>query len=77
MSQLSVCLVSPGLTILPLRNTVRLEPHCATRREATYTPTQGALLAIRLRGRFAAVVKAAKWREMPPAQRILSVGTMV
>ncbi|MDT5026073.1 MAG: hypothetical protein QOE61_2499 [Micromonosporaceae bacterium] len=64
MSKLSVCLVSPGLTVLPLRNTVRLEPHCATRREATYAPTQSAPLAIRLRGRFAyAVEVAAKaWR---------------
>jgi hypothetical protein len=54
LSELSVCLVSPGLTILPLRNTVRLEPHCATRREATYIPTLGAPLAVRLRGRFRA-----------------------
>ena len=29
------CAVSPGPQILPSRNTVRLEPRCATRREAT------------------------------------------
>ena len=35
----SVCSVSPGRKEqLPSRNTVRLEPRCATRREATGTP---------------------------------------
>ena len=35
----SVRLVSPGLNLLPSWNTVRLEPCCAFRREATCAPT--------------------------------------
>src|ERR1700754_5007903 len=44
---MSVCPVSPGLTTLPSRNTVRLEPCRATRREATCTPTSAPLSACR------------------------------
>ena len=41
LSRVSVCPVSPGLTIKPSRNTVWLEPPRATRREATCTPAPG------------------------------------
>src|SRR6202046_5382944 len=45
-------LVSPGLNSLPSWNTVRLEPCCAFRREATCAPAQHALVSTRSRGRF-------------------------
>jgi hypothetical protein len=44
-------LVSPGLNSLPSWNTVRLEPCCAFRREATCAPARHALVSKRSRGR--------------------------
>lgn len=64
------CVVSPGPHPLPSRNTVRLEPRCATRREATSHQPRHALASTCSRGRCPVRASFGPAGPLPPGARL-------